>query len=101
MMKQQILRQKKFTLKKLDTHSIRKIVHWRLSRVSWLVGKLLFVNWSWILDGYAQDDLELEMIGGHPSKAIRGIEKLQLPQFEVHKHQFTYRIVSNNFIPNQ
>lgn len=42
--------------------------------------------------GYAQDDLELEMIGGSPQQAINGIERLQLPQFEVHKHQFTYRL---------
>ena len=43
-------------------------------------------------DGYAQSDLELEMIGGEQKYAISGIEKLQLPQFEVHKHQFMYRL---------
>ena len=44
------------------------------------------------LDGYAQADMELEMMGGTAEKAISGVEKLQLSQFEVHKHDFIYRL---------
>jgi len=43
-------------------------------------------------DGYAQADMELEMMGGTAEKAISGVEKLQLSQFEVHKHDFIYRL---------
>ena len=43
-------------------------------------------------DGYAQADMELEMMGGTAEKAISGVEKLQLSQFEVHKHDFLYRL---------
>ena len=43
-------------------------------------------------DGYAQADMELEMMGGTAEQAISGVEKLQLSQFEVHKHDFLYRL---------
>ena len=45
-----------------------------------------------ILDGYAQADMELEMMGGTAEQAISGVEKLQLSQFEVHKFDFIYRL---------
>ena len=44
------------------------------------------------LDGYAQADMELEMMGGTAEQAISGVEKLQLSQFEVHKYDFIYRL---------
>ena len=47
---------------------------------------------SYFSDGYAQADMELEMMGGTAEQAISGVEKLQLSQFEVHKHDFLYRL---------